>query len=67
MNALESAERLLERLDSVRDGEETELGRAMLALPIPPAARARGARGEAARPSALGHPHSGAMLAALIA
>ena len=61
-NALESAERLLERLGAVDSGEVTELGRAMLALPIHP--RLARVALEAKR---LGHPRSGAMLAALIA
>ncbi len=61
-NALESAERLLERLGAVERGAVTELGRAMLALPIHP--RLARVALEAKR---LGHPRSGAMLAALIA
>lgn len=60
--ALESAERLLERLGAVEEGEITELGRAMLALPIHP--RLARIALEAKR---LGHARSGAMLAALVA
>lgn len=61
-SALESAERLLERLGAVERGAVTALGRAMLALPIHP--RLARVALEAKR---LGHPRSGAMLAALIA
>lgn len=59
--ALESAERLLERLGAVSGGALTDLGRAMLALPIHP--RLARVAIEAKR---LGHAHSGSLLAALI-
>lgn len=61
-SALAGAERLLERLDAVRNGALTELGRAMMALPVHP--RLARVALEAKR---LGHERSGAMVAALIA